>query len=85
VKDEPVLNQAVLKVLATIVLTLATKLVPGLDLTADQAMTVALAIFAGLTTVFAFITRKKVMAMSKVKDRLANEHPAAFAALKRPS
>lgn len=82
-KDEPVLNDAAKQLLVTIITWLAARFVPGLNLSPAQATAIALGVLGALTVVWGFITRKKVVAMTKVEERLANEHPAALAAIKR--
>jgi hypothetical protein len=85
VKDEPVLNGAAVKLLVTVITWLAARYVPGFELSVDQANYLALCVLGLATAGWAWITRSKVMPVSKVEDRLANDHPAALAALKRQS
>ena len=85
-KDEPVQNGAAVHVLAGVIAMLAAKYLPTLGVTDVQAMTIAGSIFAAVVALWSrFVTRAKVVPMTKVESRLAAAHPAALAALKRPS
>ncbi len=84
-KDEPVLNAAAWKLIITAVTWLSAKYMPGLHLTDEQAAYLAGGVLSLLTAAWAFVTRKKVAPMTKIEARLKDEHPAALAALKRPS
>lgn len=84
-KDEPVLNGAAVKLLVTVITWLAARYVPGFELSVDQANYLALVVLGLFTAGWAWVTRSKVMPVSKVEAKLAVDHPSALAALKRPS
>lgn len=65
-KEEPVLNQTAVKVLMSIVLSIAARYLPGLNLTPDQALFMSMGIFSLFSAGFAFFTRSKVTSMAKV-------------------
>lgn len=84
-KDEPVLKDGAKQLIVTAIAWLAAKYVPGLDLDAAQVNAFALSVLGVATVAWGVLTRAKVVPMKTAEAKLAAEHPAALAALKRPT
>lgn len=82
-KEEPVINGAIVKVLAGVLVTLAAKYIPGLNLTDDQINWIAMTAFTLAIAVGAKFTRAKVVPVAKL-NRVAPGAAAAVAQAGKP-
>jgi hypothetical protein len=81
-KDEPLIKDGAKQLIVTAIAWLAAKYVPGLDLSDAQVNAFALSVLSGVTVVWSFISRAKVVPTSKLASALPPEqHQAVMAAL----